>query len=454
MPFYTKPADNALVLATAAASPGTGWTVAASVQAAVNQARSSGLPLFIRPGTYPTTEIIVNGSTGGGGAFSMSSLPGSAVLQLTSGNNLLAIAGIASVVIDGIAFDGNNVNFSNASDASALLRLDNCADTKIVNSQFTRSTRSGIHTVNGCTPTIRACRVNSCKFAIWCVDSRAVIDGNWIESCSNNGVMVWTSTVTGNSSSITNNFIGQIGSQSGTGQHGNGISVFRAIAVNIVGNRISGCRYSAIRCNGGGNAIIVGNNCYGSREMAIFIEAPAAGIDLNGAVVSGNVIDEAGNGIAVANSGYGGQGTARSVTISGNRIVNVVRRTINDPGYVPTVSNGFGVYVEGACVVSGNLVENCQGWGVIAGHNGGNDLSVNGNLIINCPVGIGYASHSGAGQMAITGNQIRGASGGSIVWCGFNDATGDVARLAGTTDYGNQYDAQIGNVFIGNNRAY
>jgi hypothetical protein len=176
--------------------------------------------------------------------------------------------------------------------------------------------------------------------------------------------LIWTSTVTGNGSIVSENNINGIQSGSGTGQNGNGILVFRAVAVTITANTISGCQYSAIRCNGGGDFVIQGNNCYGSREMAIFIEAPTAGIDLNGAVVSGNIIDTAGNGIAVANSGTGGQGTAKSVTITGNRVTNIIHQTINDPGYVPTVSIAYGIYAEGAAVISGNLVDGAAGIGI------------------------------------------------------------------------------------------
>ncbi|MBG0807837.1 TIGR03808 family TAT-translocated repetitive protein [Methylosinus sp. H3A] len=454
MALYTKVSDTAVVLQNASSSPGTGWSTVANVQSAFDQARSGGLPLFIKPGVYTTTEILVNSSTGGGQTLSVYAIPGTVVLQLTSGNNILTINGIYCCKIDGINFNGSNVNFTNLSDSSALLSVTNAPYCEIINNQFYNSVACGVY-VSGSACTIRDNLVYQCSYGIWAVDATSRINGNTVQNCANNGILIWTSTVTGNGSIVSENNINGIQSGSGTGQNGNGILVFRAVAVTITANTISGCQYSAIRCNGGGDFVIQGNNCYGSREMAIFIEAPTAGIDLNGAVVSGNIIDTAGNGIAVANSGTGGQGAAKSVAITGNRVTNIIHQTINDPGYVPTVSIAFGIYAEGAAVISGNLVDGAAGIGINPGHNAStHDLNVNGNLVLNSPIGIGYSAQSGAGQIVISSNQIQGATGGAIVSVVYDDSTGTVARVSGSTDYGNQYDAQIGNVFMGNNRSY
>jgi hypothetical protein len=187
--------------------------------------------------------------------------------------------------------------------------------------------------------------------------------------------------------------------------------------------------------------------------MAIFLEAPASGIDLNGAVVCANMIDNAGNGISVANSGSGGQGTARSIAITGNRVTGIVHRTINDPGYLPTVSIGFGIYAETNSLISGNLIDTAAGVGINVGHNtASGNVNTNGNLVLSSPLGIGYSSQ--AGNIVISSNEIQGASSGAVVACVFNDTTGTMSRQSGSTDYGNQYDAQEGVAFVGNNRSY
>ncbi|QAY96656.1 hypothetical protein CWB41_13720 [Methylovirgula ligni] len=77
---------------------------------------------------------------------------------------------------------------------------------------------------------------------------------------------------------------------------------------------------------------------------------------------------------------------------------------------------------------------------------------MNANLVLNSPVGIGYNTAAGAGQCVISGNQ--GATSGAIISVTWNDTTGSVAVTPGATDYGNQYDAQEGVAFVGNNRSY
>lgn len=455
MAFYTKATDTAVVLQTSSSSPGAGWSLVSDVQAAFDQARSAGLPLFIRPGTYPTTEITVNASNGGGQSLWVYAMPSTVTLQLTSGSNLLNINGVNRCRIENIDFDGNHVTFANLSDSSALIALNNARYTQIFNCQIYNSVACGVYASNGSDNTIRDCIVYGCSVGLWTLDSFSQISSNIVQSCANNGVMIWTSNVTGNNSIVSGNLITSIASGSGTGQNGNGIEVYKAVAVNVIGNSISGCQYSAIRFNGGGDAIVLGNNCYGARETAIFIEAPTSGTDLNGAVVCANMVDTAGNGISVANSGDGGQGTARSVAISGNRVAGIVHQTINDPGYIPTTSIAFGISVERACVVSGNLVDGAAGVGINVGHNSASgDVNTTGNLVLNSPLGIAYSAQNGAGNIVISSNEIQGASSGAIVSGVYDDGTDTLYRVPGSIDYGNQYDAQEGVAFVGNNRSY
>ncbi|MHB8884749.1 MAG: TIGR03808 family TAT-translocated repetitive protein [Methylovirgula sp.] len=453
MTLYTKAADTAVVLQAASSSPGTGWSSIANVQAAFDQARSAGLPLFVLPGTYTTTEIVIDTSLGGQPLW-VYATPGTVTLELTSGDNLLYINGIYGCKIENINFNGNNVNFSNLSDSSALISLNAANLTQIMNCQIYNSVSCGIYGSSS-SNTIRDCAIYNCSYGIWTLDSFSQITSNQVNNCANNGIMVWTSSVAGNNSNISNNLITSINSGSGTGQNGNGIGVFRAIAVNVIGNSISGCQYSAIRVNGGGDVIVVGNNCYGSRETAIFLEAPIGGIDLNGGVVCANMVDTAGNGISVANSGQGGQGTARSVAVTGNRVTGIVHQTINDPGYIPTVSIAFGISVETTCVVSGNLIDNAAGVGINVGHNSASgDVNTNGNLILSSPLGVGYSAQSGAGNIVISSNEIQGATTAAIISCYYDDTTDTLYVVSGATDYGNQYDAQEGIAFVGNNRSY
>lgn len=199
----------------------------------------------------------------------MTAVPGTAVIQLTSGNNLLTINGVSNCKLDNIILDGNNVTFSNLSTSSAVLNLDWASHLEVIKCNIINS--------------FACCTIGTCSYGIWGLDSNVQIDGCYITNCSNNGILIHTSSITGNSSRITNCSIFSINSGSGTGQNGNGINVSQAVGVNINGNTISRTQYSSIHCNGGGDAIIIGNNCSGAREFAIFIEAPAAGIIFTGA---------------------------------------------------------------------------------------------------------------------------------------------------------------------------
>ncbi len=141
--------------------------------------------------------------------------------------------------------------------------------------------------------------------------------------------------------------------------------------------------------------------------------------------------------------------------VSGNNVHNTVVWDIPDPGYSPTTGNAIGIYCETNALVSGNIVDSSAKFGIIAGHNVfSSNLNINSNLILNTPIGIGYGNQSGAGQLEISGNQIQGATSGAIVSVTYNDLTGSVARTTGSSDYGNQYDAQEMTVFVGNNRSY
>lgn len=48
----------------------------------------------------------------------------------------------------------------------------------------------------------------------------------------------------------------------------------------------------------------------------------------------------------------------------------------------------------------------------------------------------------------------RPALSGAIISVTYDDTTGQLSVTPGAIDYGNQYDAQEGNVFVGNNRSY
>lgn len=448
MAFFMRTFDAVTVLAAQSASPGPGWTSIANVQAAFDEARLNGRPLFIRPGVYPTGHITVTPGNGGGAPLSVSAVPGTAALKLTGGDNLMSIIGVASCRIEGVIFDGANAGFSNPRPFSALLEISG-ADPLAANCVFKNSVRTGIYVRDGGTPRIIDNHFDHCSYAVWSLDSTSIIKDNAIENCANNAIMVWRSTVAKDGSMVVGNSINGVDSGGGNGQNGNGVNVYRAASVTVSGNRIFNCAYSAVRCNGGGGAIVSGNNIFNCREVAIFLEAPQAGLNFTGGVVMGNIIDTAGDGVVVTNSGLYEDGTARRVAVTGNVISNVAPRVSKGASY----GGGWGIAVEGACVVSGNIIESAATLGIRAGTNdAAEDLNITGNTVLNSPMGIGWSNNAKAGQVLITSNQIRNAPGGGVAPVDYDGATS--RRVAGSAEYGNQPGTQIGNAYIANNRVY
>lgn len=271
---------------------------------------------------------------------------------------------------------------------------------------------------------------------------------------SNNGIAVWRDTITGDSSTISGNLINGIDTvNGGTGQNGNGVSVFRAVGVTVSDNRIFNTQYSAVRRNGGGLHNVCNSNIFGARETAIFIEAPGAGVDLTGCIVSNNSIDTAGSGINVANSGLYNDGISRSVVVEGNRISNVTDNIVSGLDGGSATTGGNGIIVEQDCVVSGNLIENVAGVGVQAGINdGARDLVVTRNLVRGAKMGISVSNHavsSSGRSVVVSGNIVRSASVGGVVPTVF---TGAGLDRVGTVEYGNDLATAVGSVTFGHNR--
>ena len=117
---------------------------------------------------------------------------------------------------------------------------------------------------------------------------------NHIHDIGNNGIQIWQPDKREDGSLVAFNRIERVkGVSGGNGPYGNGINVYRAGNVTVTGNRISDCRFSAIRNNAGSNGQIIANSCSRLGETAIYVE-----FGFEGAVVADNVIEETGSGIS------------------------------------------------------------------------------------------------------------------------------------------------------------
>ena len=270
--------------------------------------------------------------------------------------------------------------------------------------------------------------------------------GCTVADCANNGIVVVRSAQEEDGSSIEASRITAIGNASGgTGQYGNGILVFRAGGVRVTDNRIDGCAFSAIRVNGGNRARIVANRADAIREHAIYLEAPSAALGLEGGIIANNIVTKAGVGIAVANLGLYGDGSASEVSVTGNQVFDVTRNPM-PASYGPGQTFGAGIMVTGYATVTGNTVDHAATSGIILGtNNAAADLTCTGNYVTQCRMGIGFSSDPRAGAILITSNLVtryRDASSpgrkdgfsGAIVPVSYDGST---YSRAGETDYGN-----------------
>ena len=304
-------------------------------------------------------------------------------------------------------------------DGVKSMRIDDC--------EITGAGANGI-TLLGCDGEVTHTKITgAADNALFCNDSGGLLIAfNTIAKSGNGGIRVWQSSKGHDGSLIADNRIEDTADRAGgSGQNGNAINIFRAANVIVRGNHIRNAAFTAIRGNGASNIQIIGNNCAGLDEVAIYSE-----FDFEGAVIADNVIDGAGTGISVTNFKEGG----RLATVRGNIVRNLhVRRKDQKPEDV-----GVGIGVEADTAVVGNVIENAQNAGIAAGWGEYlRDVTVTGNVVRASGIGVAVSVVKGAGTAVISGNLIAGSRRGAIVGMDFHKAaTGDLA-LAGAERYPN-----------------
>jgi len=325
---------------------------------------------------------------------------GQTKLLCGAGKTALTIDGAADVSLAGLTFagakDGDGILLS-CTDAETLL-IENC--------RFSGGDR-GI-ALERCSGAVRGSSFDDLSVsALFANDSRGLeISGNTITNMGANGIQVWTSEKREDGTIVCNNRISDVGSVPGdTGQTGNGISVFRAGNVIVSGNRISDCAYSAVRNNSGSNCQIVNNSVSRTGEVAVYCE-----FEFQGAIVSGNIMEDVGHGISITNIDVGG----RLAVCSGN----VVRR-----------SKVGGISAEAQTTVTGNVIEEAIDYGISLGWAwGAKALTASNNIVVGCGRGITFSVAEGAGATMIVNNRIIGSRKEAIVAMNYLDAaSGDLA---------------------------
>ena len=384
-------------------------------QKMLEKAALKDTPVFLPPGTYPVSNITLPDRV------RLQGVPGSTRLVYTGNGHLFAGENSRLVSLEGIDFDGQNRWLSDQ--VQSLIDLRRIGEVMIRDCAVTGSGKTAI-ALEKCGGTIEQSRLSGAQdYALYAVESTGLsVTGNRVEDCGNGGLLIHRWQDGDDGSLVSGNRIERIGAKrGGTGQYGNGINLFRARGVTVSQNRVADCAFSAIRANSASNMIAQGNQCLRSGETALYAE-----FAFEGAMISGNIVDGAANGISVVNSNEGG----RLATVQGNIVRNL--RT-EGPYRADAPGFGVGITVEADTAVTGNTVEKAPlyglhlGWGPYL-----RNVAATGNVIRDCATGIAVTVVEGAGKAVITGNVIDGATRGGIIGHRWTEAaTGELDGGAG-----------------------
>jgi uncharacterized secreted repeat protein (TIGR03808 family) len=316
------------------------------------------------------------------------------------GDFFMAGNGLEHFEMTDVTLDGLNLPLGEA--VEGLLDIRNCPELTLSGCTVTGSGRHGVFLEN------TAGRIDGNRIAgareagLYSVNGAGLaITGNVVSDCANGGIWVHRWQPGDDGTQVISNRVSRIGSANGgTGQWGNGINVFQADNVMVANNAISDCAFSAVRSNGGSNVQILGNSCLRSGETAIYSE-----FKFQGAVINGNVVDGAANGISVANFNEGG----RLAVVQGNLIRNLV-----DTGPYEADPSGFGlgIAIEADTAVTGNVIEGTPhvgihiGWGPFM-----RNVVVTGNVVREAATGVRLTVVEESGTAVITDNAFEKISG-------------------------------------------
>lgn len=186
------------------------------------------------------------------------------------------------------------------------------------------------------------------------------------------------------------------------GSSGDGVAL-RRVSGRIADCDIGGCRNMALIGEDPLGLEVVRNHIHDCGDIGILVRRSTAG-ETGRARIADNVIDRVATGITVDSEVDG----ARPVVVRSNLIRNLFFRKTVDP-------HGNGIAIEADSVVTGNIIENVPGFGIVAGRTRQlSDVSVTSNVIRKAYIGIGIPAHRPAWSALITGNLISGAENGAI----------------------------------------
>ncbi|MGH6924968.1 MAG: TIGR03808 family TAT-translocated repetitive protein [Propylenella sp.] len=391
---------------------------------ALARAEAESRPLFLRPGRYEISGVMLPSYA------HLVGVPGETRLAFRGGRFMLEARHARALRLDGVTLDGAGLPMS----APALLDANDVDELSIDDCRVTGSAASGVTLRDAAGRVTRSDFSGIRRAGIDIAQSRGMeILSNSVADCGDTGILIARDEEGADNSIVTGNRVSRIRAESGgTGENGNGINLDKANGVIVSGNRIDECAFSAIRCFSSDGVSVTGNVATRSGEMAIYVE-----FSFEGAVVADNLIDTAVGGISLTNFfRHGG----RLGTVSGN----VVRRISGGPTYPDgNPQTGAGISAEADVAITGNVVEDAV-WGLQLGWGPHlRDVAATGNVIRRTQIGVAVSVVEGAGPALITGNLVTGAERGAILGMRWDEvATGELGdgkeAVEGVTVVGNK----------------
>lgn len=384
------------------------------LQQLLDETAGSGDILFLPPGDYFCDALRLPAITRLAGIRGASRLLGPNFTLQSNGAERILLDGLT---LDGLARPGEGLD-------RHLVEIVGCPDVAIDDCDL-RGAGGNALALTAAGGHVSACHIVGAGLAaLLSRDATGLrVTDNIISDCGNGGVLVHRTAPGDDGTIVGNNRISRTRADAGgTGQNGNAVNIFKAHGVGVTGNQITESAFSAIRSNGGSNALISGNTCLNSGETALYSE-----FAFEGAVISGNLVDGAAIGVSIANFNEGG----RLAVCTGNLI-----RNLRTTGPYPADAPGFGmgISVEADTVVSNNVIEGAPlfglklGWGPYL-----RNVSATGNVLRDCGTGIGVTVVEGAGKAIIASNLISDTGGGAIVGYRWSEAaTADLVRDPGS----------------------
>lgn len=242
---------------------------------------------------------------------------------------------------------------------------------------------------------------------------------NEIRRCGDNGLVLWSSLAGRfDGARVEANLIEDVSARSGgNGPYGNGVLIFGAGSVRVSGNRILRCAYSAVRNNAGHGVEVVGNDCKGFGEKAMYAEFGA-----KNAIFRDNRIEDAGAGIAVANADKGTDGAL----ILGN-VVRAMKASHPDADFGPEMLWRTGILAEKNADIRGNRIIG-PGWIGVALGGWRENLRAEENDISGVDYGVVLATGDGVGEALVARNRILASKGAVVAAAGMNFLPGDLTK--------------------------